>query len=200
MMSPDPTGARTPARTDAPARPLRRFLRPAPAAPTPTETDRRMMRHALTLARHAASIGEVPVGAVVWDLASGEIIATGFNTRERDHAPHAHAEHTAIVRAARRLGDWRLTGLALAVTLEPCPMCAGLIVNARLDRVVYGAPDPKAGACRSLYRLLDDPRLNHRRTPIAGVLAAESAAMLKQFFKDRRAKKPTSLFDGANAD
>ena len=157
------------------------------------------MRHALTLARHAASIGEVPVGAVVWNLASGEIIATGFNTRERDHAPQAHAEHTAIVRAASRLGDWRLTGHALAVTLEPCPMCAGLIVNARVDRVVYGAPDPKAGACRSLYRLLDDPRLNHRRRPVAGVLAAESASLLKDFFRERRLKKPPTLFDNAIA-
>lgn len=161
--------------------------------PQPTQTDRRMMRHALTLARHAASIGEVPVGAVVWNTTTAEIIATGFNTRERDKDPSAHAEYTAITRACQRTNDWRLTDHALAVTLEPCPMCAGLIVNTRLSRVVYGAHDPKAGACRSLFTLIDDPRLNHRTTPITGVYAEESAALLKDFFRARRDKR--TLFE-----
>ena len=158
---------------------------PAPA----TARDLEMMRRALQLADEAAAMGEVPVGAVVYRTATGEVLATGHNRREADRDPAAHAEHLAMREAARVLGDWRLEGCSLVVTLEPCPMCAGLIVNARPDRVVYGAADPKAGAVRSLFRLADDPRLNHRAEVVPGVLADECAAKLRAFFKAVR-KRP----------
>lgn len=145
------------------------------------------MRRALELASAAAAMGETPVGAVVADTATGEIIAGAHNRRETDHDPAAHAELIAIRDAAKRLGDWRLTGCTLAVTLEPCPMCAGLIVQARLGRLVYGAADPKAGAVESLYALCSDPRLNHRIEPVAGVLAEESSQLLRDFFRQLRA-------------
>jgi tRNA(adenine34) deaminase len=145
-----------------------------------------MMRRALDLARQAAAIGEVPVGAVVYQTATGRVLGEGYNRREADHDPAAHAELIAIRAAAASLGDWRLNACTLVVTLEPCAMCAGLIVNARVGRLVYGAPDPKAGATRSLYRLTADPRLNHRVEPIAGVLEAECAAALKDFFRALR--------------
>lgn len=154
-----------------------------------TDLDLAMMQRALELAHDAASVGEVPVGAVVYDLISGRIVAEGANRRETDRLPHAHAEHIAMVEAARQIDDWRLSNLGLAVTLEPCPMCAGLIVNARVDRLVYGAPDPKAGAAGSLMHLTTDPRLNHRVTPIAGVLREESSELLKHFFKRVRARR-----------
>ena len=109
-----------------------------------TDRDRAMMRRALELADEAASMGETPVGAVVFETATGRVLGEGANRRETDRDPSAHAEHLAIVRAARALGDWRLNACTLCVTLEPCPMCAGLIVNARVGRVVYGADDPKA--------------------------------------------------------
>lgn len=144
------------------------------------------MRLALRHARLAAARGEVPVGAVVYETATGIILARAANRRETDRLPHAHAEFLAILRAAKKVGDWRLNHCTLVVTLEPCPMCAGLIVNARLGRVVFGAPDPKAGACGSLMRLTEDPRLNHRLTPIGGVLAEESGALLRAFFRARR--------------
>lgn len=150
------------------------------------DDDLAMMRRALSLARRAARAGEVPVGAVVYETATGRILGEGFNRRELDKDPTAHAELLAIREAAFTLGDWRLNHCTLAVTLEPCPMCAGLIVNARLGRLLYGATDPKAGAAGSLMRLTEDPRLNHRVTPIAGVLADEAAALLKQFFADLR--------------
>ncbi|MEM1183905.1 MAG: nucleoside deaminase [Planctomycetota bacterium] len=156
-----------------------------PNEPAATELDREMMRRALELADRAGEEGEVPVGAVVYD-ASGAIIGTGRNRREVDRAPQAHAEFLAIVEACRAIGDWRLNNYALAVTLEPCPMCAGLIVNARVGRVVYGASDPKAGAVRSLYTLLEDRRLNHRAEVIAGVMADEASAQLKSFFAKLR--------------
>jgi len=145
-----------------------------------------MMDRALALAQHAATLGEVPVGAVVYDAASGHVVAEAHNTRETDRRPDGHAEFLAITAAARSIGDWRLNHLALAVTLEPCPMCAGLIVNARLGRVVFGAKDPKAGACGSVLSIPTDPRLNHRVTPIEGVRANESAALLREFFRARR--------------
>lgn len=144
------------------------------------------MHRALDLARQAGALGEVPIGAIVYDTATGAIIAHAANRRERDRTPTGHAEHDAIVRAARALGDWRLNRCSLAVTLEPCCMCAGLIVNARLGRVVYGAADPKAGAVRTLYRLLEDPRLNHRCEVIAGVLESECAKLLTDFFRSLR--------------
>ncbi|MDX9912685.1 MAG: nucleoside deaminase [Phycisphaerales bacterium] len=152
-----------------------------------TARDLEMMDRALGLARTAATEGEVPVGAVVSRDADGAILGEGSNRREHDKDPSAHAEHLAIVRAARAQGDWRLEGCTLFVTLEPCVMCAGLIVNARVARVVYGARDPKAGACESLYRVLSDARLNHRPTVIAGVREDESARMLREFFRGLRA-------------
>lgn len=152
----------------------------------PTPTDLAMMRRALELAAHAASIGEVPVGAVVYETATGRTLGEGFNTRQRDADPGGHAEFIAMQAAAETLADWRLNDCTLVVTLEPCPMCAGMIVNARVGRVVYGADDPRAGAVRSLYRLLEDPRLNHRVDAIGGVLAGEAAALLKAFFRARR--------------
>ena len=134
------------------------------------------------LARLAGGMGEVPIGAVVYNHETGVVLAQAHNRREVDNDPLAHAEVLAIRAAARVLGDWRLEGLTLVVTLEPCPMCAGAIVNARLGRVVFGASDPKAGACGTLMRLTEDARLNHRTTPIGGLMAEESAGLLKGFF------------------
>lgn len=145
-----------------------------------------MMRRALELAREAAADGEAPVGAVVYETATGAILGEGRNTRERADDPAGHAEIHAIQSAARAAGDWRLNHCTLVVTLEPCAMCAGLIVNARLGRLVYGADDPKAGAAGSLYRLTEDERLNHRVAPIRGVLADECAEVLRSFFRARR--------------
>jgi tRNA(adenine34) deaminase len=143
------------------------------------------MQHCIELARLAARQQEVPVGAVV--VRGDELIAEGWNRREQDHDPTAHAEIVAITAAARRLGDWRLEGCHLYVSLEPCPMCAGAILQARLPRVVYGALDPKAGGVVSLFRLLDDPRLNHRCQLLGGVLAAECGGLLSDFFRLQRA-------------
>lgn len=152
------------------------------------ETDLEMMRRALELAREASAAGEVPVGAVVWETATGRVLGEGRNRREEDRDPSAHAEHIAILEASRAVGDWRLNHCSLAVTLEPCPMCAGLIVNARVGRVIYGADDPKAGACRSLYELTTDTRLNHRVELVPGVLADEAGDLLRAFFRARRGK------------
>ncbi len=153
---------------------------PSCAAPSPLDIT--IMRRALDLARAAAAAGEVPVGAVVYETATGHILGEGANRRETDHDLLAHAELIAIRSAALALGDWRLTDCTLIVTLEPCPMCAGAIVNARLGRLVFGASDPKAGACGSLMRLTEDVRLNHRLLPVSGVLADESGALLRAFF------------------
>jgi tRNA(adenine34) deaminase len=152
----------------------------------PTPADLAAMTRALELARGAAAMGEAPIGAVVYRLNDGVVIGEGANRREVDHDPVAHAEILAIRQAAAAIGDWRLEGCGLAVTLEPCPMCAGAIVNARLERLVFGASDPKAGACGTLMRLTEDARLNHRVTPISGVMADESAALLKAFFAQLR--------------
>jgi tRNA(adenine34) deaminase len=142
-----------------------------------------IMRLAL---RQAAGAGaDVPVGAVVLDP-GGEVIGTGRNERELTGDPTAHAEVLAIRAAAATLGRWRLTGCTLAVTLEPCTMCAGAAVLARLDRIVYGAVDPKAGAVGSLWDVVRDRRLNHRPEVIAGVLAEECGALLTRFFAGRR--------------
>jgi tRNA(adenine34) deaminase len=128
---------------------------------------------------------EVPVGAVVVGP-GGDVLARAHNQRESDTDPTAHAEILAIRAAARALGSWRLEGCTLVVTLEPCPMCAGAVVAARIDRVVYGAADPKAGAAGSLWDIPRDRRLNHRAEVIGGVLAEESAALLREFFARRR--------------
>ena len=128
---------------------------------------------------------DVPVGAVILDEA-GTILARARNRREADRDPTAHAEIVAIRQAAAALGGWRLTGLTLVVTLEPCTMCAGAVTAARLGRLVYGAEDPKAGAVGSLWDVLRDPRLNHRPEVIGGVLASECGAVLREFFEARR--------------
>lgn len=159
-----------------------------PGAPGVSALDLSMMRRALELADRASSLGEVPVGAVVYRTGDGTILGEGFNRREIDKDPAAHAEFTAIMGACGAIGDWRLNECSLAVTLEPCPMCAGLIVNARVGRVLYGADDPKAGACRSLFAIASDARLNHRAELVAGVLAEESASKLRAFFRALRAK------------
>lgn len=142
------------------------------------------MEQALDLARAAGEAGEVPVGAVV--VADGRIVGTGANRREATGDPTAHAEILALREAAATLGGWRLTGASLVVTLEPCPMCAGAAVNARLGRIVFGTPDPKAGACGSLYNLCADPRLNHELPVEAGLLGPECAALLRDWFAARR--------------
>jgi tRNA(adenine34) deaminase len=133
----------------------------------------------------AAESGDVPVGAVILDEA-GSVLARAHNRREADRDPTAHAEIVAIRQAAATLGGWRLTGLTLVVTLEPCTMCAGAVTAARLDRLVYGAEDPRAGAVGSLWDVLRDTRLNHRPEVIGGVLAEECGAALREFFAERR--------------
>jgi tRNA(adenine34) deaminase len=145
------------------------------------------MEMALEEAESAYASDEVPIGAVVVHLERG-VIARAHNQRERLADPTAHAEMIALTQAARELGSWRLDGCALYVTLEPCPMCAGAIVQARLPLVFYGCPDPKAGACHSLYQITSDPRLNHRCGVLGGVLADRCAGILRQFFLDRRAE------------
>jgi len=144
------------------------------------------MRRALEEARAAGERGEVPVGAVVYEHLSGRILSSGANSRERARDPSGHAEHAAILRACASIGDWRLNHCSLAVTLEPCPMCAGLIVNARVGRLVFGARDPKAGAVRSLFSICDDDRLNHRCEIVEGVLARECSSVLTSFFRSLR--------------
>lgn len=143
------------------------------------------MRAALDEARSAAAAGDVPVGAVVID-ADGRTIGAGGNRREVDRDPTAHAEVLAIRAAAQSVGSWRLSGCTLVVTLEPCTMCAGAAVLARLDRVVYGAFDPKAGAAGSMWDALRDRRLNHRVEVITGVLAEECGELLRGWFDARR--------------
>jgi tRNA(adenine34) deaminase len=148
------------------------------------ELDLRMMKRAIELAQDAAERGEIPVGAVIYR--GEQIVGEGANRREVDDDPTAHAEIVAMRAAGKALNTWRLHDCAMAVTLEPCPMCAGAMVNARLQRVIWGANDAKAGACCSLYSLHADPRLNHRLEGIGGVLAEQCVALLQDFFKSRR--------------
>jgi tRNA(adenine34) deaminase len=148
-------------------------------------TDEEAMGIALEEARLAAACDDVPVGAVVLGP-DGEVISRRHNEREASDDPTAHAEILALRDAAAALGTWRLTGTTLVVTLEPCPMCAGAVVAGRVDRVVFGAVDPKAGARGSLYNLCADPRLNHEATVRHGVRAAEAAELLTEFFAARR--------------
>ena len=140
---------------------------------------------ALSEAERTSASGDVPIGAVVLDP-EGRVIGTGRNRREECGDPTAHAEVLALRRAAARLGEWRLTGCTLVVTLEPCTMCAGALVQSRVDRVVYGARDDKAGAAGSLWDVVRDRRLNHRPEVVAGVRAEESAALLDDFFAEHR--------------
>jgi tRNA(adenine34) deaminase len=144
------------------------------------------MSEALAEAEAAPIHNDVPVGAVVVDLASGVVMARAHNARERDGDPTAHAEILALRDVARTTGSWRLDGYALAVTLEPCPMCAGAAWASRLDMIVFGAADPKAGAAGSLYNFAADPRLNHETRIVAGVRADECGRLLTAFFESRR--------------
>lgn len=146
--------------------------------------DEHWMRLALALAEQAAIEDEVPVGAII--VHRGRIIASAYNQREQLADPTAHAEMIAITQAASQLNSWRLLDCELYVTLEPCPMCAGAILQARIPRVVYGAIDPKAGAVESLYRMLNDQRLNHRCEVISGVLAGPCSNILTDFFEKKR--------------
>lgn len=148
------------------------------------ERDERFMREALEEARRAEAAGEVPVGAVV--VLGEEVIGRGSNSSVRDQDPTAHAEIVALRRAAQRLANYRVPGCTLYVTVEPCAMCAGAAVLARVERLVYGCDDPKAGAVRSLFRLADDERLNHRIAITGGVLRQECASALQMFFQKRR--------------
>jgi len=142
------------------------------------------MRLAYQEAEAALAESEVPIGAVI--VYDGRVIASAHNQREQLQDPTAHAEMIAITQAAQSLGSWRLEGCTLYVTLEPCPMCAGAIVQARIPEVVYGTPDPKAGAVHTLYQLLTDARLNHRCQVVSGVLLNECSAILTRFFHDQR--------------
>ena len=146
--------------------------------------DEHWMREALAEAERARGLGEVPIGAVL--VAGGEVVGRGHNRREIDRDPLAHAELRAIAAAARVLGGWRLHDTSLYVTLEPCAMCAGALVQSRVERLVYGAADPKAGFCGTLGDLVRDPRLNHRLEVVSGVLEAECAALLRGFFAELR--------------
>ena len=154
-------------------------------SPDPTSWHDELMAAAIAQAVLAEAEGDVPIGAAIGR--EGRVLAVGRNQRAVAADPTAHAEMLAIRAAAAALGDWRLSGCTLAVTLEPCCMCAGAIVLARIPTVVYGATDPKAGAVATLYRLLNDPRLNHQVDVIAGVRAAECGQMLSAFFQKQRA-------------
>ena len=147
------------------------------------------MAEALALAREAAAEGEIPVGAVVVDR-EGRVIGRGRNRRESGD-PLGHAELFAIAEAARAIGDWRLEGTAMVVTLEPCAMCAGALVNARVDRLVFAAHDPKAGFCGSLGNLVQDARLNHRLVVETGLMEEESRSLLQEFFRKLRQRDKT---------
>jgi tRNA(adenine34) deaminase len=157
-------------------------------APTPLNDDD-AMELALAEARAAAQEGEVPVGAVT--IVGGLVVASRHNERERTSDPTAHAEMLALRDTAAALGSWRLADVTVVVTLEPCPMCAGALVAARVARLVYGASDPRAGACGTLYNLCADPRLNHELTVAGGVRADDCGALLTSFFSGRRAETTT---------
>lgn len=146
--------------------------------------DNRLMKVAIESAKIAEENGDVPIGAVV--VYQGQIIAKAYNQREQLQDPTAHAEIIALTQAAAALGNWHLHGCTMYVTLEPCPMCAGALGLARIDRLVYGCTDPKAGACGSLYNIITDERLNHRLEVTSGVLADECGALLTKFFQKRR--------------
>lgn len=155
-----------------------------------TETvrnDQYFMKKAIEKAEQAEAIGEVPIGAVV--VKDGEIIAEAYNLRETEQRAICHAELLAIDEACRKLGTWRLSGCTLYVTLEPCPMCSGAIMLSRIDRVVYGADDPKGGCAGTLMNLLDEPRFNHQSVVTSGVLAEECGELLSAFFRNLRKRK-----------
>ena len=148
------------------------------------QDDERYMRMAIDQAYIAEENGDVPIGCVI--VYGNQVIAKGWNQREQLHDPTAHAEIIALTQAAEFVGNWRLNGCSIYVTLEPCPMCAGALVLGRLDRLVYGTEDPKTGAVKSLYNIVQDPRLNHRLEVTAGVLEDDCRAQLQAFFQRRR--------------
>ena len=150
------------------------------------DSDAAFMREALALAREAAAVGEVPVGALV--VSQGRVIGRGFNAPIASHDPTAHAEMQALRAAARVLGNYRLPGCVLYVTLEPCAMCVGAMLHARIARLIYGAADPKTGACGSVIDLFAEAKLNHHATVTPGVMAEECAVLLREFFAAKRAK------------
>ena len=160
--------------------------------------DETYMDLAIAEARQAAAEGEVPIGAVV--VCNGAVVARAHNRREQDADPSAHAEFAAMCAASRVLGRWRLTGCTVYVTLEPCLMCAGLMINARVDRCVYGAPDPKGGALGTLYDVSCDSRLNHAFLVTPEVRADECAGLLREFFRERRAQRKADRAAAAQAD
>jgi tRNA(adenine34) deaminase len=150
----------------------------------PVAVEERFMQEALRLAQRAAEAGEVPVGAVI--VRAGQVIGRAHNQVEMLHDATAHAEMIAITQAAEALQNWRLEGAEIYVTLEPCPMCAGALVNSRVSRIVYGADDPIAGACGSVFNIVNEKRLNHRIPVVKGVLADRCGDLLKSFFRERR--------------
>jgi tRNA(adenine34) deaminase len=147
-------------------------------------SDLEAMREAVAEARKAAAAGEVPIGAVM--MCRGEIIARGQNSVIRSSDPTAHAEIVVLRQAARTFGNYRLLGCAIYVTLEPCVMCAGALIHARVERLVYGAPDPKAGACGSVLSVINHPQLNHQMHVVPGVLSDPSSELIRSFFRERR--------------
>jgi len=151
------------------------------------QTDQQFMKAAIEQAKIAEENGDVPIGAVI--VYKNQIIAKAYNQRQQLNDPTAHAEIIALTQAAAFVQNWRLNGCAMYVTLEPCPMCAGALVLARLDRLVYGCDDPKSGACGSIYNIVADERLNHRLQVTAGVLAEDCGAQLQSFFQKRRNEK-----------
>lgn len=157
--------------------------------------DKKWMRMALRMALRAKNHGEVPIGCVIVHNLTNTLISWGYNKKEELQSPLAHAETLAIHRASKKLGNWRLEDCTLYVTLEPCLMCAGAILQSRIPRVVYGAPDPKGGAVRSLYTCLEDSRLNHWCKITDGVLEKDASSMLKNFFKELRAIKKKVPFE-----
>jgi Cytosine/adenosine deaminases len=151
------------------------------------QEDQAWMQFAIEEAKKAEQIGEVPIGAIL--VKDGEIVGKGYNLREINHDPTAHAEMVAIREACERLGAWRLLDCTLYVTLEPCPMCAGAIVQSRIKRVVYGTGDPKAGCAGTLMNLLQDPRFNHETELTSGILQSECSELLTSFFRNLRNKR-----------
>jgi len=159
-----------------------------------TDSDQRYMRLAIDAAQVAEENGDVPIGAVI--VYQNQVIGRAYNQREQLKDPTAHAEIIALTQAASFIGSWRLHGCTIYVTLEPCPMCAGALVLGRLDRLVYGCPDPKTGACGSLYDIVRDERLNHRLEVTPGVLAQDCANLLQAFFQKRRPSNGTLTSEG----
>lgn len=153
---------------------------------TENADDARYMKMAMKQAKKAYETGEVPIGCVIVETATGRIVGRGYNRRNTDKTTLAHAEITAIKKASKAMGDWRLEGCTIYITLEPCPMCAGAIVQARLDRCVFAAPSDKAGCAGSVVNLLEEPSFNHQVEVTKGVMEEESQTLIKQFFKELR--------------